>query len=89
MVDAPARGLGLDHVLAPAPQYELAVLHTSTPPFQSDCRVAEAMKDANRRLTLGFVGAHVAELPELSLRRSQASGSTSPHTGRKQSSRKS
>ena len=72
LVDAPARGLGLDDVLALAPEYELAVLHTSTPSFRSDVRVAEALKRENPRLRIGFVGAHVAVAPEASLRASEA-----------------
>jgi len=72
LVDAPARGLDLKDVLPLATQYELAVLHTSTPSFRSDCRVAEALKDTNPRLIIGLVGAHVSELPELSLKSSPA-----------------
>jgi len=60
LVDAPPAGLGLDDVLPLARDYELVVLHTSTPSFPADVRVAEALKDMNPRLILGFVGAHVA-----------------------------
>ncbi|HWZ84608.1 MAG TPA: hopanoid biosynthesis associated radical SAM protein HpnJ [Thermoanaerobaculia bacterium] len=72
LVDAPARGLGLADVLPLASEYELAVLHTSTPSFRSDVRVAEALKQANPRLRIGFVGAHVAVAPEASLAASEA-----------------
>jgi len=72
LVDAPARGLGVHDVLAMAPDYELAVLHTSTPSFPSDVRVAEAMRKANPKLSIGFVGAHVAVLPDASLAASEA-----------------
>jgi hopanoid biosynthesis associated radical SAM protein HpnJ len=72
LVDAPARGLGLADVLALAPEYELAVLHTSTPSFRSDVRVAEALKRENPSLRIGFVGAHVAVAPEASVRASEA-----------------
>ncbi len=72
LVDAPARGLGLADVLALAPEYELAVLHTSTPSFRSDVRVAEALKRENPNLRIGFVGAHVAVAPEASVRASEA-----------------
>jgi len=72
LVDAPARGLSLEDVVAMACDYELAVLHTSTPSFRSDVRVAEALRRANPRLTLGFVGAHVAVSPEESLAASSA-----------------
>jgi hopanoid biosynthesis associated radical SAM protein HpnJ len=67
LVDAPARGLSLADVLPWATDYELAVLHTSTPSFASDVKVAESLKAANPKLILGFVGAHVAVSPESSL----------------------
>lgn len=67
LIDAPARGLSLAAVLPLARDYELAVLHTSTPSFHSDVRVAEALKAENPRLMIGLVGAHVAVSPEASL----------------------
>ena len=72
LVDAPARGLSLQDVLPMAREHELAVLHTSTPSFASDVRVAEELKRANPGLQIGFVGAHVAVSPEASLRASEA-----------------
>jgi hopanoid biosynthesis associated radical SAM protein HpnJ len=72
LIDAPARGLGVKDILPLADEFELAVLHTSTPSFRSDVRVAEALKAANPRLIIGFVGAHVAVSPESSLRASNA-----------------
>ena len=72
LVDAPARGLSVDQVTAMAADYELAVLHTSTPSFSSDVKVAEALKQANPNLMIGFVGAHVAVSPELSMEASTA-----------------
>jgi hopanoid biosynthesis associated radical SAM protein HpnJ len=70
LVDAPARGLRVEDVVRLASEFELCVLHTSTPSFASDLLVAESLKAANPRLTIGFVGAHVAVLPERSLRAS-------------------
>lgn len=72
LVDAPAAGLGLPDVLGLAPAYELAVLHTSSPSFPGDVRVAEALKQANPELTIGFVGAKVAVDPAGSLQASPA-----------------
>jgi hopanoid biosynthesis associated radical SAM protein HpnJ len=72
LVDAPARGLSLDDILPMAGDYELAVLHTSTPSFGYDVQVAEALKDANPKILLGFVGAHVAVNPDASLAASKA-----------------
>ncbi len=72
LIDAPARGLALSDLLPIAGDYELAVLHTSTPSFRSDVRVAEALRQANPKLSIGFVGAHVAVSPEESLVASEA-----------------
>jgi hopanoid biosynthesis associated radical SAM protein HpnJ len=72
LVDAPAAGLKLSDILPLAADYELAVLHTSTPSFASDAKVAEALKDANPRLKIGMVGAKVAVEPEDSLKASAA-----------------
>jgi hopanoid biosynthesis associated radical SAM protein HpnJ len=72
LVDAPPARLRLADILPLAGDYELAVLHTSTPSFASDIRVAEALKDTNPRLKLGFVGAKVAVEPEDSLAASRA-----------------
>ena len=72
LIDAPPARLKLDDVLPLAGDYELAVLHTSTPSFASDVKVAEALKDANPRLKIGLVGAKVAVEPEDSLEASAA-----------------
>ena len=72
LIDAPARGLTLEDITPLACDYELAILHTSTPSFRSDVRVAEALRRANPKLKIGFVGAHVAVSPEPSLRASEA-----------------
>lgn len=72
LIDAPARGLELSDVLPMARAYELLVIHTSTPSFASDVKVAEAFKAANPDLLTGFVGAHVAIAPEPSLETSSS-----------------
>ena len=72
LIDAPPARVPLEQVLPLARDYELVVLHTSTPSFTSDVKVAEALRDANPRLKLGFVGARVAVQPEESLRASAA-----------------
>jgi hopanoid biosynthesis associated radical SAM protein HpnJ len=72
LVDAPPARLKLADILPAVRQYELAVLHTSTPSFASDVKVAEALKDANPRLEIGMVGAKVAVEPEPSLAASSA-----------------
>ena len=72
LVDAPADGLTVEQVAPLARQYDHVVMHTSTPSFGGDVRVAERLKDENPRLLVGMVGAHVAVLPEASLRASRA-----------------
>jgi hopanoid biosynthesis associated radical SAM protein HpnJ len=72
LVDAPPARVTLDQVLPMARDYDLAVLHTSTPSFTSDMRVAEALREVNPQLKIGFVGARVAVQPEESLRASTA-----------------
>src|ERR1051325_2180073 len=67
LIDAPPRGITVDDVLKIAGDYELVVIHTSTPSFNSDVKFANAMKEANPKLMIGFVGAHVAVLPDSAL----------------------
>ncbi|MGA7420218.1 MAG: hopanoid biosynthesis associated radical SAM protein HpnJ [Acidimicrobiales bacterium] len=67
LIDAPPSGLELDDVVPLAKDYDLVVMHTSSPSFPGDVRVAEALKEANPGLLLGFVGAKVAVEPESSL----------------------
>src|SRR5688572_6318705 len=72
LLDAPPAGLRLVDITPLAREYELAVLHTSTPSFAHDVRVAEALKAANPQLRIGFVGAHVAVQREKALAASPA-----------------
>ncbi len=72
LVDAPPAALTLDDVTPRAHDYDLAVLHTSTPSFAHDVRVAEALEAANPDLVVGFVGAHVAVQREQALAASRA-----------------
>ena len=72
LVDAPPDGLTLDDVRPLARQYDLCVMHTSTPSFASDVAVAAALKAENPALTIGMVGAAVAVAPEPALRASAA-----------------
>ena len=67
LIDAPPANIGMEPVLAAAREHELCVIHTSTPSFASDVKVAAAMKDANPNLKIGFVGAKVAVQPGESL----------------------
>src|SRR5438270_1447854 len=72
LIDAPPARLRLDDVLPLARDYELVVMHTSTPSFAADVKVAQALKDTNPHLKIGLVGAKVAVEPEASLAASRA-----------------
>src|SRR5438876_12338881 len=67
LVDAPPDGLTLDDVRPLARRYDLCVMHTSTPSFPADAKVAGALKDENPSLMIGMVGAAVGVAPEASL----------------------
>src|SRR2546426_2527732 len=69
---APPAGLTLEDIRPVASEYELAILHTSTPSFAHDVRVAETLKETNPWLRVGFVGAHVAVNPARALSASTA-----------------
>ena len=63
LIDAPTDGLTLADVMPRVKDAELVIMHTSSPSFASDCRVAEQLKAANPRLLIGLVGAKVAVDP--------------------------
>src|ERR1700758_3512834 len=50
LIDAPPARVSLGEVLPLARDYELVVLHTSTPSFASDVKVAEALRETNPHL---------------------------------------
>ena len=64
LIDAPPHRLGLDAVVAEARDFDLAVLHTSTPSFASDVKTVEALKGANPALKIGLIGAKTAVDPD-------------------------
>ncbi|MGC8666587.1 MAG: hopanoid biosynthesis associated radical SAM protein HpnJ [Chthonomonadales bacterium] len=68
LVDAPPHGLSVGDVLQIARDYELVILHTSTPSLPNDIKCAEAIKAQNPGTLVGMIGAHVAVLPEETLR---------------------
>ena len=72
LIDAPAAGIPLSDVLPLARDYDLVVMHTSTPSFSADAKMAAALKDVNPNLKVGFVGAKVAVQPEESLKQAPA-----------------
>ena len=72
LIDAPPHRLGFADIAPYARQYELLVLHTSSPSFVSDVKPAEAMRELNPDLKIGFIGAKVAVEPQQSLEASTA-----------------
>jgi hopanoid biosynthesis associated radical SAM protein HpnJ len=72
LLDAPADGVTVEQALAIAQEYELVVMHTSTPSFPTDARFAELLKERNPSVTVGMVGAKVAVDAEGSLLASEA-----------------
>ncbi len=72
LIDAPAHDQSLEDILPLARDYELLIIHTSTPSFGNDVKVAEAFKAANPQLMIGIVGAHVAVSPGPCVQASEA-----------------
>src|SRR5689334_12520192 len=68
LLDAPPHHVSAEETIRITKDYDFVVLFTSTPGFPGDIRLAQAMKDANPRLKIAFVGPHVTVLPEQSLR---------------------
>ena len=67
LIDAPPHHLGVEEVLAIAKDYELVFMHTSSPSLANDIKFAEALKQLNPGVQVGFIGAHVTVLPEQTL----------------------
>jgi hopanoid biosynthesis associated radical SAM protein HpnJ len=67
LIDAPPAKIGMEPVIAAAKEHELCIMHTSTPSFGSDVKVAAALKAANPNLKIGFIGAKVAVEAQKSL----------------------
>ncbi|MGZ5916702.1 MAG: hopanoid biosynthesis associated radical SAM protein HpnJ [Methyloceanibacter sp.] len=72
LVDAPPHGVRIADVAARARDYDLVVLHTSTPSFAADVAAVEALKAANPNLMAGLIGAKVAVEADKSLRAAPA-----------------
>ncbi|MCT6837627.1 MAG: hypothetical protein M3036_08270, partial [Bifidobacteriales bacterium] len=67
LIDAPPAKMGMGPILEDVKNRDLVIMHTSTPSFPSDVRVAQMLKDANPKLKIGMVGAKVAVQPDESL----------------------
>jgi hopanoid biosynthesis associated radical SAM protein HpnJ len=72
LIDAIPHGVDLETIVREARNYDLTVVHTSSPSFGSDVRAIEMLKAANPTLKAGFVGAKVAVEPHASLAASYA-----------------
>ncbi|MFM0052921.1 hopanoid biosynthesis associated radical SAM protein HpnJ [Caballeronia grimmiae] len=72
VLDAPADGLSVGETLTIAREYDVVIIHTSTPSFPADALFAEHLKKAAPAVTIGMVGAKVAVDPHNSLTASDA-----------------
>ncbi|HVE11128.1 MAG TPA: hopanoid biosynthesis associated radical SAM protein HpnJ, partial [Paraburkholderia sp.] len=72
VLDAPADGISVDAALDIAQQYELVIIHTSTPSFPTDALFAQDLKARKPNVLIGMVGAKVAVDPHNSLTASDA-----------------
>jgi hopanoid biosynthesis associated radical SAM protein HpnJ len=68
LLDAPPHHVSADETIKICKDYDFLVLFTSTPGFPGDIRLAGAIKAANPRIKIAFVGPHVTVLPERTLR---------------------
>jgi len=68
LLDAPSHHVSGEETIEIAKEYEFLVLFTSTPGFPGDILLARAIKQANPKIKVAFVGPHVTVLPEKSLR---------------------
>ena len=72
VLDAPADELSVAQSLEIAKQYELVIMHTSTPSFPTDAKFAELLKQANPAIKVGLVGAKPMVDPDGSLNATKA-----------------
>jgi hopanoid biosynthesis associated radical SAM protein HpnJ len=72
LIDAPSHGTSFGEIAAQAKNFDLVVLHTSTPSFASNLKTIAALKEINPQLKAGMIGAKVAVDSEGSLKASEA-----------------
>jgi hypothetical protein len=72
VLDAPADALSVEASLDIAQQYDLVIIHTSTPSFPTDALFAQDLKARKPSVLVGMVGAKVAVDPHNSLTASEA-----------------
>src|SRR6266513_2524524 len=57
VLDAPADDLSITQCLHIARDFDLVIMHTSTPSFPTDVKFAELLKKEHPRVRIGLVGA--------------------------------
>ncbi|MGK7944183.1 MAG: hopanoid biosynthesis associated radical SAM protein HpnJ [Microcystaceae cyanobacterium] len=67
LIDAPPHSQTIEDILQITKDYELVIIHTSTPSLPNDVKCAAAIKQQNPRAKIGFIGAHVAVLSQKTL----------------------
>ena len=72
VLDAPADEIDVEATLKIAQDYELVIIHTSTPSFPTDAKFAELLKARRPNVLVGLVGAKTAVDPAGSLQASKA-----------------
>jgi len=72
LVDAPPHDLGLDDVVERLADFDLVIMHTSTPSLAQDAKTAARLREVRPRLRIGLVGSHTMVLPEETLRTAPA-----------------
>jgi hopanoid biosynthesis associated radical SAM protein HpnJ len=72
VLDAPADELTVAQTLQIARDYDLVIIHTSTPSFPTDARFAELLKEARPGVKIGLVGAKTMVDPDGSLKATTA-----------------
>ena len=72
VLDAPADELTVDESRKIARDYDLVIMHTSTPSFPTDARFAQMLREDNPQIRIGMVGAKTMVDPEGSLKAATA-----------------
>src|SRR6516162_5616971 len=67
LIDAPPHRLQFEDIAPEVHNRDLVVMHTSTPSFKSDVKVADMIKSLKPDIKIGLIGAKVAVEPEKSL----------------------
>jgi radical SAM superfamily enzyme YgiQ (UPF0313 family) len=72
VLDAPADEITVEKTLEIARDYDLVIMHTSTPSFPTDARFAELLKATQPAILVGLVGAKTMVDPDGSLKATTA-----------------